>query len=54
MSDAGWQKSAQLFINDKLEREATVGEFARYSVAKIVTLIRRVSIDSIYHFRFVE
>ena len=27
MNDAGWQKPAQLLINDKLEREATVGEF---------------------------
>jgi hypothetical protein len=30
MNDAGWQKSAQLLINDKLEREATVGEFLWY------------------------
>jgi uncharacterized damage-inducible protein DinB len=30
MNDAGWRKSVQLLINDKLEREATVGEFLWY------------------------
>jgi len=30
MNDAGWQWSAQLLSNDKLEREATVGEFLWY------------------------
>lgn len=30
MNDEGWQKSAQLLINDKLERNATVGEFLWY------------------------
>jgi uncharacterized damage-inducible protein DinB len=30
MNDAGWQKPAQLLVNDKLEREATVGELLWY------------------------
>jgi len=38
MGDAGWQKSAQLLINDKLARETTVGEFLWY-----------IFFDSIHH-----
>lgn len=30
MNDAGWQKTAQFLMNDKLAREATVGEFLWY------------------------
>lgn len=30
MNDASWQKSAQLLINDKLMREAPLGEFLWY------------------------